>query len=616
MALSYKYHDLETAGSVHVPHDLEYADQATRKAAAGLETRHIGRLGKQLDDLSTWMLKDNSPLAWIPFTAPEPVVGDINKCQTILSDGDSGVKLGWVSQTLDQCYDNTGGSGTRTIDVNSGSVLWDLSATNEFRIDVKDIVPGEVNNYGFKYLDTSHYFYVSKDKNGSFIDAQLNKITMDTAGTTVLTGIGNLTLTYSNLSLSTATLTVKGSSPQISTDASENLILLPGAGGITVIGDAGSTSHSLTANDDLFVSGQFEADGNSFFDGAVTVSNNLVITDNNRLYFGTSSDASLRWNTTGDDHLVLGLGATSKYLVIADGLGGTYGHTNQSNATIFLHSANSGNPNEWLSLTHNQTDGVIQTGTGNIQLLPATGNITQIGDAGSPGHLGTPTNDDAFISGRLEVDGKIYADSGLAIDGSSTINDDKSLFFGDSNDAKLIYRTTQTPDTLMFAVSTQSNHLVICQNGDTSFDFAHALQTNPTLFIQSANQSTTEWGSLAHNQTDFIINQGAGTTKLAGGVTHNVTTVNAATYDLLISDYLVHVTYTATAAVTSLTLPTAQTLAGRFIIIKDAGGSAGTNNITIDTEGGENIDGSATNVISTNYASRQLYSDGSNWFVV
>jgi hypothetical protein len=30
------------------------------------------------------------------------------------------------------------------------------------------------------------------------------------------------------------------------------------------------------------------------------------------------------------------------------------------------------------------------------------------------------------------------------------------------------------------------------------------------MFFQSANQSTTEWGSLAHDQTDFVINAGTG----------------------------------------------------------------------------------------------------------
>ena len=104
-------------------------------------------------------------------------------------------------------------------------------------------------------------------------------------------------------------------------------------------------------------------------------------------------------------------------------------------------------------------------------------------------------------------------------------------------------------------------------------------------------------------------------TALAKGGNYQITTVNAATYDLLVTDYILHVTYTATGAVTSLTLLTAQCVEGRVLTIKDAGGLAGTNNITIDTEGAEKIDGSDTAVIAANYNAINLYCDGTNWFI-
>jgi hypothetical protein len=102
--------------------------------------------------------------------------------------------------------------------------------------------------------------------------------------------------------------------------------------------------------------------------------------------------------------------------------------------------------------------------------------------------------------------------------------------------------------------------------------------------------------------------------EIHGGQVHNVTTVNAATYDLLLTDYIVSVTHTTTAAVTSLTLPTAQAVTGRVVVIKDAGGNASANNITIDTQGSETIDGASTNVISTDFGAISLYTDGTNWF--
>lgn len=51
---------------------------------------------------------------------------------------------------------------------------------------------------------------------------------------------------------------------------------LPATGDYTRIGDAGTTSHSLDANDDLLVTGELEVDGAAFFDGAVTMASTLT----------------------------------------------------------------------------------------------------------------------------------------------------------------------------------------------------------------------------------------------------------------------------------------------------------------------------------------------------
>jgi len=100
-----------------------------------------------------------------------------------------------------------------------------------------------------------------------------------------------------------------------------------------------------------------------------------------------------------------------------------------------------------------------------------------------------------------------------------------------------------------------------------------------------------------------------------GGRWRNVTTVNSATYSLSSSDDIINVTYTSTGA-TSITLPSAQVVEGRTIVIKDASGNANTNNIIVNTEGSEIIDGSATLVINIDYGSATIYSDGNNWFII
>lgn len=52
------------------------------------------------------------------------------------------------------------------------------------------------------------------------------------------------------------------------------------------------------------------------------------------------------------------------------------------------------------------------------------------------------------------------------------------------------------------------------------------------------------------------------------------------------------------------------------IIIQDIAGIANTNNITIDTEGAETINGVDTLVINSNYGYARLKTNGTNWFII
>lgn len=72
---------------------------------------------------------------------------------------------------------------------------------------------------------------------------------------------------------------------------------------------------------------------------------------------------------------------------------------------------------------------------------------------------------------------------------------------------------------------------------------------------------------------------------------------------------------TSSTAVT-VTLPTAVGQSGRIYTIKDATGNAETNNITIDGDGSETIDGAATHTLDQDWAAVTVQSDGANWLVV
>lgn len=99
---------------------------------------------------------------------------------------------------------------------------------------------------------------------------------------------------------------------------------------------------------------------------------------------------------------------------------------------------------------------------------------------------------------------------------------------------------------------------------------------------------------------------------LKAGLQIDPETVKTADYTTSKTDSLIPVD--TTGGVVTITLSSDHTSqVGSIVIIKDVGGNAGTNAITITTETGT-IDGATSITINTNYGSVRLFSDGSNWY--
>ena len=155
--------------------------------------------------------------------------------------------------------------------------------------------------------------------------------------------------------------------------------ILPTGTAITQIGDAGSTSHSLTANDDLFISGKFEADGSAYFDGTVFITAGFVLTADTSTYIqvgGAGEGFRLGIGSATDRGTQLSLGVTgygnNVFTFVAD-QNKTYdfGHTTMlTNPTVFVHATGTSQVNH-INFSHDQTDAVINSGAGDIYLNPA-----------------------------------------------------------------------------------------------------------------------------------------------------------------------------------------------------------------------------------------------------
>jgi len=655
----YAYHDLELPGSIHVPHDLEYATAGARKTGAGIEARHEDRLALQTNDRSLWRLKTSSPVAWEFVAPPPPVVGDINKFLQIITDGGGDLKGSWLALSPDVIYNL--GSGTRTITVDAGTYKYALSGAYDHQIDLTSVSVGHGSLIGD---GVGHCFNITKEEDSLFhwqaivsaadvtslhavdivaaagfdftfgargetitlnevgqeslsawfeassIVGALNEISgghtlddaynaFDGAGT-VEVDDGSLTwemdgdsnfifdLTSTNTAhgihidvgdtgdywwfdASTAGMSVVSYLEDFTINCSDQ-ISLTAAGGIVIAskvvaetysgqsgniwsikangginggstatilcleadtanwnagarvlklisddndaiplavndgaGDvayiyrsgaayfkgyskfgAGTTGHSLSADGDLLVSGKLEVDGTLYADGLIAAESYTQTSGNIWSIKATPATAS-----------------TAKILRIeADG-------------------ANWGSGARVLELVSDDADAIpltVNDGAADVACIYRSGaayfkGYSKFGD-GTTGHS-LSADGDLLVSGKLEVDGNLYCDNPVYFASGVTYADNVAAVWGTGNDAALKWVTADTPDTLVLGLGADSNGFVICELADIAKDFAHALQTNPTLFIHSANQSTTEWISFYHDQTDGVINVGTGTIRFA-----------------------------------------------------------------------------------------------------
>ena len=105
-----------------------------------------------------------------------------------------------------------------------------------------------------------------------------------------------------------------------------------------------------------------------------------------------------------------------------------------------------------------------------------------------------------------------------------------------------------------------------------------------------------------------------GSSFVSGSVTHKRKIVSS-NYTVSTTDYYIGVD--SSASTVKLTLPIATNmLDGQTIVVKDEGGAAHTNNITISGSSSDTIDGQNQVILESPYASIQLYCDGTNKFFI
>lgn len=80
MALTSIYHESLTTGcGIHIPYSFEYTSRTTREADISFDSTDIGKLARQTDNNSLWMLIAISPITWSAITAETGAPGDMFK---------------------------------------------------------------------------------------------------------------------------------------------------------------------------------------------------------------------------------------------------------------------------------------------------------------------------------------------------------------------------------------------------------------------------------------------------------------------------------------------------------------------------------------------------------
>jgi hypothetical protein len=150
----------------------------------------------------------------------------------------------------------------------------------------------------------------------------------------------------------------------VSTDA-KDIVIVPGTAGLVQIGDAGSTSHSLST-DDLFCSGELEVNGRTWLDSSMQIDGNLEILQNGRLTLGTGVWSAMEFDTAQtNDMTIWGLDPVSRTLIVYDRANQltNWGAPIATNPTIRLQSATTTLAHN-VQFSHDQTNYFKEIGTG------------------------------------------------------------------------------------------------------------------------------------------------------------------------------------------------------------------------------------------------------------
>ena len=176
---------------------------------------------------------------------------------------------------------------------------------------------------------------------------------------------------------------------------------------------------------------------------------------------------------------------------------------------IRAHSADVGVATDYIEMYHDQTNGILDVGSGNI-VIP-DGTVLQVNSTGDDKNIKVYNDDtNGFIESSannlvFKTPAALVLDAGFAY-----------LYFKDSGTTTFGLKADADnyDQFLMNPYDAGGNQVVMANGNLITKDFDHPLQTDTTLFLQSdtdPNVSNNQWISLNHDQENGIITTGVNT---------------------------------------------------------------------------------------------------------
>lgn len=307
---------------------------------------------------------------------------------------------------------------------------------------------------------------------------------------------------------------------------------------------------------------------------------------------GDGGDVDFQVKTSASDNTIFAQGSDGK-VGIGKGAPTALLHLSQSNTTA-------NNPGNHLLRIEDGNPSIgskIQTKP--IMLVTAS----YAGDGWAEGFVGINTDSP---QGALHVMSQLDGGNGK----HTLIADSGKVGIGTNGINALLHVSSSTADQKTFLVNATHDQsvdvvTVTQKTGATCFKISEAGTTTITDLAQTG-------GSI--NNATIGASTAAPVTMTAGAVKYRSKANSDSPYSVVASDYIIGVNTSGGAVEIDLQAASSAG-AGRMLIIKDVGGAAGTNNITIDPNGSEKIDGQSTVVIAANSGSVMLFCDGSNYFI-